>query len=108
MTRLRKKRRSPEEIRSILDRLERSGQSKSAFARAEGIPLSTLAKWSARSGRKTGRRSVRSRIRRLASLAPASSGLEIVLPQGHRVIVPAATSEAEFEVVLRAVLTCSV
>ena len=107
MTRFRKRRRSSEEIRRILERLEHSGQSQSAFARAEGIPLSTLAQWLARSRAKNARPSPHGRIRKLASVTPSTTGVEIVLPQGHRVIVPAATSAAELEMVLKTVLTCS-
>ncbi len=107
MPRLPRKRRSLEEIRSILERWERSGQPKSAFARAEGIPLSTLAQWFSRHRPTKARRSSHGRLRKIASVSPATTGLEIVLPQGHRVIVPAATSAAELEVVLRTLLTCS-
>ena len=107
MPRLRRKRRSLEEIRSILDHWQRSGQSKTAFARAEGIPLSTLAQWFFRHRPTKARRSSHGRIQKLASVSPATTGLEIVLPQGHRVLVPAAASAAELEVVLRTVLTCS-
>jgi len=107
MTHVRRKRRSPEEIRDILDRWGRSGQSKSAFARAEGIPLSTLAKWFSSPRPNKTRPSSHRRIRKLGSVAPSTRGVEIVLPQGHRVVVPVATSASELEAVLRAVLNCS-
>ena len=107
MTHLRRKRRSPEEIRDILQRCEHGGQSKSAFARAEGIPLSTLAKWFSSHHAKKTRPSSHERILKLGSVAPSTTGVEIILPQGHRVVVPAGTSAVELEFVLRAVVSCS-
>lgn len=109
MNRSPRKHRSPAEVNSILARWKRSSKSMSAFARSEGIPLSTLSKWSSNSKSKikSDDKAPR-RIRKLTPNTPSTDTVEIVLPQGHRVRVPLTAGTTGFESVLKAVLQCSV
>ena len=99
--------RSEDEIQEILDRLEESGLSVRAFCQAEGLAESSVHKW-----RKTFQESshpLLRPVRRVPSqdFLVASDLVEIFMPTGIRVRVPAGISSDRLFDLLQVVGSCS-
>ncbi len=105
MAKRQSKRRTKQEIIEILRRLKASDLTISAFARQEGLSVSTLGFW-----RKKYRTVVSTpHLARAGSILDvvASSAIEVTHPSECRVRIPANLPPAHLEAALRAVLSCS-
>lgn len=107
-----RRRHDPDELRRLIRRREREGLSYARLARETGIPVGTLAWWSHRVRREESGSSERSAPSSdFVEVIPTGVGresaeIEVRLPGGVAVLVPAGTDLSSVLRVLSALLSC--
>ena len=99
------KRRTKSEIMEILRRMKASDLAIAAFARQEGLPVSTLGLWR----RKYPSDASGPKLTRAGSIpgVALSGAIEVVHPNGCQVSIPGNLPPQSLEAALKAVLSCS-
>ena len=99
------KRRAKSEIIEILRRLKASDLTIAAFARQEGLSISTLGLWRRRYSGETSE----PQLTRAGSISSMTLGsaIEVSLPSSCQVRIPGNLPPESLEAALRAVLSCS-
>jgi len=91
------------DARAVVAAWQRSGKSKSVFAREHSLVLQRLSRWAARLGGCSNRRVRFHPVRLVGGLRDRNAAIEVVLVDGCRVRVPEGFVAEELERVLRVV-----